>query len=89
MSKIEQEIFKSIQTIAKRLIDKSGFDKTIQGLVIAVPVEKNDAMYTIKYENAQYHAKYSGQEPIQIGDTVCVLIPNNITSNTKFILGKV
>ena len=89
MSKIEQEIFKSIQTIAKRLIDKSEFDKTIQGLVIAVPVGENDTMYTIKYENAQYHAKYSGQESIQIGDIVCVLIPNNITSNTKFILGKV
>lgn len=89
MSKIEQEIFKSIQTIAKRIVDKAGYDKTIQGLVIAVPVDEYDTIYTIQYENAQYHAKYSGQEPIQIGDTVCVLIPNNITSNTKFILGKV
>ena len=89
MSKIEQEIFKAIQTIAKRIVDKAGYDKTIQGLVIATPVDKDTLIYTVQHGNAQYHAKYSGQESIQIGDTVCVLIPNNITSNTKFILGKV
>ena len=91
MSKIEQEIFKSIQTIAQRIYDKNsaGQDRTIQGLVTATPIDKNNPFYTIQYENAQYHAKYSGQEEIQIGDVVCVLIPNSINSNTKFILGKV
>ena len=88
MSKIEQEIFKSIQTIAKRLIDKSGFDKTIQGLVIGTPTTE-DPFYIVKNDNAQYRAKYSGSETIQIGDSVYLLIPNNDTANTKFILGKI
>lgn len=89
MSKIEQEIFKSIQTIAKRLIDKSGFDKTIRGTVIKTPVGEEDPFYIVQHENAQYHAKFSGQEQIKIGDTVFLLIPNNNNSNTKYILGKV
>lgn len=88
MSKMEQEIFKSIQTIAKRLIDKAGYDKTITGVVIHTPTAE-EVFYIVQNENAQYHAKYSGQEKIQIGDSVYMLIPNNDTSKTKFILGKV
>ncbi len=87
MSKIEQEIFKSIQTIAKRIVDKAGYDKTIRGTVIATPINQ-EIFYTIKHENALYHARYSGQEEIKIGDVVCVLIPNNDTTTTKYILGK-
>ena len=86
MSKIEQEIFKSIQTIAKRMIDKSGFDKTITGTVIQLADEESP-FYIIRHDNAQYHAKYSGTEEIQIGDTVCILIPGGDTTKTKFILG--
>lgn len=88
MSKIEQEIFKSIQTIAKRIVDKAGYDKTITGMVTQLPMG-NNFLYTVKHENAQYHAKYSGKEEIQIGDIVCLLIPNNNNANTKYILGKV
>ncbi len=88
MSKIEQEIFKSIQTIAKRIVDKAGYDKTIQGMVIQTPLNDNP-FYIVQHENAQYRAKYSGQEKIQIGDVVCMLIPNNNNANTKYILCKI
>ena len=43
MSLLEQEIFKSIQTIAKRIYDKNsaGYDRTIKGVVVSIP-QKNE-----------------------------------------------
>lgn len=89
---IEENIFKAINIIAKRIVDKTPRDVTVIGTIYpGTEEEYKKNQYRVKYGDVYYLASainyYDGY--YLEGELVYMLIPQNDRSNTKFILGRV
>lgn len=83
--KVANEIFKSIDIIAKKKIDDTPFSTSITGRI--VERIKNSDMYKINYQNEEIRALSMGATYNQ-GDMVVILVPDKRMDSLKFILGR-
>ena len=84
--KLLDEIFASIDIIAKKRIEETSFTQTISGRIIE-KIPSSD-MYRIQYQNEEIRAMAMGGTNYAQGDTVYILVPDKRLDNLKFILGK-
>ena len=85
----EDKLYDAISYIAKDVVNKADFDKTVQATIVEC-VDSALGKYTVKYQDATFYA-YSDNINIlySAGTSVYVLIPGNDTSRDKTILGSV
>lgn len=81
---IRDEILKSIEIIAKRIVDKAPYDRTVQGRVDSVLSEG----YSVKINDVAYTIKPCDNSTYAVRDLVWVMIPGNDIKK-QFIIGKV
>ena len=83
---VADAIFKSIDVIVNKKLEKLTFDTTIIGQVTGIDSKRG---YSINYRNKIIYAQPLGNITYQSGDIVYILVPNNDSNLTKFILGKI
>lgn len=87
MANIQEEIFRSIETIVEKKIDDIPFDKTVDGMVV------NDTLaelgqYVVKYQDIEFKA-FSNNNTVKYKneDNVMILIPGGDFNAKKSIVG--
>lgn len=84
--KVLEEIFSSIDIIAKKRIEETAFTQTIKARIIEkIP---NSDMYRVQYQTEELRAMAMGGTEFNQGDTVYILVPDKRLDNLKFILGR-
>lgn len=81
---VADSIFSSIDIIVNRKLEKLAFNKTIIGEINRV---LPNGAYEIKYQDRLFTAVSVSDNTYAKGIMVYVLLPNNNSSNTSFILG--
>ena len=85
-SNIQEDLFKSIDTIVQARIANLPYDKTIECEII--DTKKNTkGIYTVKYQNATFEAN-SLVGNLAVGDIVYVSVPQSDFTKEKIILTK-
>lgn len=84
---IEENIFKAINIIAKRVVEKTPRDVTVMGVIVpdnSLPY----GVYRVKYGETTYVATEIGTNEYKTGESVYMLIPQNDRSLNSFIIGR-
>lgn len=83
----ENQILDAIDTLVENAIDKAGYDKTIQAVIISLE-DATTGRYKVKYQDSEIEA-YSNNVDIVYtkGTLVNILVPGNDFSQTKTIIG--
>ena len=87
MKSLDDKICNAINIIAKRIVDKAKYDKVVKGQIMIEAVG-DKSKYRVKIGQTLYEASPIDNKKYKNGDTVYLLIPQNDSKNTKFILGK-
>ena len=86
MADIAEQMFETVEVIAKKLIDEVRFDQTVKATIV------NDANasrgeYLVSTGNATFTA-YCADDKYKKDDAVLVTIPEGDYKNQKIIIGK-
>lgn len=89
MNQISENLFNAIDIIIQERLKDLPFDKTILGTIVEVIKDKNDNIlfYMVSYQGITFPA-YTNLTGLDKGNSVYVLIPQNDTTNKRFIIGK-
>ena len=86
MNTIQEEILKTIYLMTEEQLKTIPYNTTVVGTIISRSLEPNQ--YTILFEGVQYEAFSLGNDRLNPGDSVYILVLNNTLSNKKMILGR-
>lgn len=84
-NEIAENIFKSIDIIIQKRLEKCNFDKTIS-CIIEDNSEAKSGKYLVSYGESKFYA-YTESSKYLNGDSVYVLIPMGDFNENKFIIG--
>lgn len=82
MSKISDEILKSIEIMIDSVVEKLDFDRTHTGIVSSV----NTDGYTVKYNGTEINIKTNATDVFKKGDMVNFCIPCGNKRNAYFVV---
>ena len=86
MNNIQENLFRTIETIADKKIGQIKFDKTVEAIVES-DKNKGAGEYSLKYQDVIFVAyTASNTDSFKKGDNVLVLIPEGDMSNRKTII---
>ena len=87
MVNVQEQIFRSIETIVDKKIEGLAFDKTIEGIIVDASNAENGE-YKVKYQDIIFDA-FSNNNTVMYSedDNVIVLVPEGNMSAKKSIIG--
>ena len=87
MVNVQEQIFRSIETIVDKKIEGLAFDKTIEGIIVDASSAENGE-YKVKYQDIIFDA-FSNNNTVMYSedDNVIVLVPEGNMSAKKSIIG--
>ena len=86
LENLQEDLFKSIDTIVQARIANLPYDKTIEGEIVDIN-NSNFGKYTVRYQAATFEAS-STIIGLEVGDIVYVSIPQNDFKQEKIITAK-
>lgn len=83
----ENQILDAIDTLVDNAIDKAGYDKTIQAVIVSLE-DVTMGRYKVKYQDSEIEAYSNNVDTVYTkGTLVNILVPGNDFSQTKTIIG--